>query len=79
MRKKVVANEGAQREAMEKAGMKINDVPDLTPFREAVGTVYEWARGKWGADKVDAVLKGVEEIRAKYPKEGSYYGPSDAK
>jgi len=79
MRKKVVANEGAQREAMEKAGMKINDVPDLTPFREAVQSVYEWARGKWGADKVDAVLKGVEEIRAKYPEEGSYYGPSDAK
>jgi len=74
MRKRVGANEGQQREAMEKAGMKINDVPDLKPFRTAVGTVYEWARGKWGADKVGDVLKRVEEIRKQYPKEGSYVG-----
>jgi TRAP-type C4-dicarboxylate transport system substrate-binding protein len=74
MRKKVGANEGQQREAMEKAGMKINDVPDLAPFRQAMQPVYEWARQKWGADRVDEVLKKVEEIRAKYPKDGSYYG-----
>ena len=74
MRKKVGANEQAQREAMEKAGMMINDVPDLTPFREAVQKVYTWARDKWGADKVDEVLKRVEAIRAKYPKDGSYFG-----
>jgi tripartite ATP-independent transporter DctP family solute receptor len=74
MRKRVGANEGKQREAMEKAGMKINDVSDLKPFREAVGSVYEWARGKWGADKVSEVLKRVEEIRKKYPKDGSYFG-----
>jgi tripartite ATP-independent transporter DctP family solute receptor len=74
MRKRVGANEGKQREAMEKAGMKINDVSDLKPFREAVGSVYEWARGKWGTDKVSEVLKRVEEIRKKYPKDGSYFG-----
>jgi TRAP-type C4-dicarboxylate transport system substrate-binding protein len=74
MRKKVGANEGQQREAMEKAGMKINDVPDLAPFRQAMQPVYEWARQKWGADRVDEVLKKVEEIRAKYPEDGSYFG-----
>ena len=74
MRKKVGANEDSQRKAMEEAGMKINDVPDLTPFREAVQPVYQWAREKWGADKVDDVLKNVEEIRKKYPEAGSYYG-----
>jgi tripartite ATP-independent transporter DctP family solute receptor len=74
IRKRVGANEGKQREAMEKAGLKINDVPSLKPFREAVGSVYEWARGKWGSDKISEVLKRVEEIRKKYPKDGSYFG-----
>lgn len=74
MRKQVGANEDKQREAMEKAGMKINDVPDLTPFRQSVQPVYEWARQKWGADRIDEVLEKVEEIRAKYPEDGSYFG-----
>ena len=74
MRKKVGANEGNQRAEMEKSGMKINDVPDLTPFRESVKPVYQWAKEKWGADKVEEVLKKVEDIRHKYPKEGSYVG-----
>lgn len=74
IRKKVGANEDAQRAAMEKAGMKINDVPDLAPFRESMQKVYTWARGKWGAEKVNEVLKRVEAVRAKYPKDGSYYG-----
>jgi tripartite ATP-independent transporter DctP family solute receptor len=74
MRKKVLANEDSQRAAMEKAGMQINDVNDLTPFRQAVEQVYTWARGKWGADKVDDVLKRVEAVRQQYPKEGSYIG-----
>ncbi len=59
--------------------MKINDVPDLKPFREAVAPVYEWARGKWGESAVNDVLARVEEIRKKYPEEGSYFGPEDAK
>ncbi len=74
MRKKVGANEGKQREVMEKAGMKINDVPDLTPFRQAVQPVYQWAKEKWGADKVDQVLLKVEETRKKYPQDGTYFG-----
>jgi TRAP-type transport system periplasmic protein len=77
MRKKVGANEDAQRAAMEKAGMKINDVPDLKPFREAVQTVYAWARGKWGNDKVNEVLSEVEKIRKKYPVGKVYFGPGD--
>jgi len=74
MRKQVGANEDKQREAMEKAGMKINDVPDLTPFRQSVQPVYEWARQKWGADRIDEVREKVEEIRTKYPEDGSYFG-----
>ena len=74
MRKKVGANEDKQRKAMEDAGMKINDIPDLTPFRQAVQPVYKWAREKWGAERVDGILKMVEEVRAKYPKDGTYYG-----
>lgn len=74
MRKRVGANEDQQRKAMEEAGMKINDVPDLKPFRQAVQPVYSWAREKWGADRVDEVLKKVEEIRAKYPQDGTYFG-----
>ena len=74
IRKKFLASEAFQRTAMEKAGMKINDVPDLTPFREAVQKVYTWAREKWGAAKVDDVLKRVESVRKQYPKEGSYVG-----
>jgi len=52
-------------------------VPDLTPFRKAVEPVYEWARGKWGADKVNEVLANVEEIRKKYPEGTTYFGPED--
>jgi tripartite ATP-independent transporter DctP family solute receptor len=74
MRKRVGANEDQQRKAMEEAGMKINDVPDLTPFRQAVQPVYDWAKEKWGAERVEEVLKKVEEIRAKYPQDGSYFG-----
>jgi tripartite ATP-independent transporter DctP family solute receptor len=74
MRKKIGANEGNQRAAMEKEGMKINDVDDLTPFREAVKPVYQWAKEKWGGDKVEDLLKKIDDIRQKYPEEGSYIG-----
>ena len=74
MRKRVGANEGNQGAAMEKAGMKINDVSDMAPFRKSMEPVYAWAREKWGADKVDEVLKKVEEIRKQYPKDGTYFG-----
>lgn len=74
MRKKNLDTEGKLRAAMEKEGMQINDVPDLTPFRESMKQVYTWARDKWGADKVEEVLKKVDEVRKKYPNEGSYIG-----
>ena len=65
-RKLVGAREDGQRKEMEKAGMKINDVKDLTPFRKAVEPVYEWAKKKWGADKVSELLAEVEKIRKQY-------------
>lgn len=74
-RKKVGANEDDQRKAMEAAGMKINDVADLTPFRTAVEPVYAWAKGKWGADKVNEVLTAVEKVRKEYPAGKIYFGP----
>jgi TRAP-type C4-dicarboxylate transport system substrate-binding protein len=74
-RKKVGANEDDQRKAMEAAGMKINNVTDLTPFRKAVEPVYAWAKGKWGADKVNQVLDAVEKIRKEYPEGKIYFGP----
>jgi tripartite ATP-independent transporter DctP family solute receptor len=76
-RKLMVSNEGDQRKAMEKAGMKINDVPDLTPFRKAVEVVYDWAKKKWGTDKVSETLAEVEKIRKKYPAGKVYFGPED--
>jgi tripartite ATP-independent transporter DctP family solute receptor len=76
-RKKVGANEDDQRKAMEAAGMKINDVADLMPFRKAVEPVYAWAKGKWGADKVDEVLTAVEKVRKEYPAGKTYFGPED--
>jgi tripartite ATP-independent transporter DctP family solute receptor len=76
-RKKVGANEDSQRKAMEAAGMKINDVPDLAPFRKAVEPVYAWAKGKWSADKVNQVLTAVEKVRKEYPAGKVYFGPED--
>jgi tripartite ATP-independent transporter DctP family solute receptor len=76
-RKLIVSNEDKERAAMEKAGMKINDVPDLTPFRKAVEPVYEWAKKKWGADKVSETLAEVEKIRKIYSSGKTYFGPGD--
>jgi tripartite ATP-independent transporter DctP family solute receptor len=76
-RKLMVSNEDSQRKAMEKAGMKINDVPDLKPFRKAVEVVYDWAKKKWGANKVNETLAEVEKIRKKYPQGKVYFGPED--
>ena len=77
-RKLVGSNEDGQGKAMEKAGMKINDVPNLAPFRKAVEVVYDKAKKKWGADKVSELLAEVEKIREKYPVGGKvYFGPED--
>jgi len=79
MRKKVGANEDSQRKAMEAAGMMINDIADLTPFRKTQEPVYEWAKKKWGADKVSTVLSEVEKFRKMYPAGTTYFGVSDKK
>jgi len=77
-RKQVGANEDSQRKEMEKAGMEINEVSDLTPFRKSVEVVYAWAKTKWGEDKVNETLSEVEKIRKKYPVGGkTYFGPGD--
>ena len=78
-RKLVGAGEDGQRKIMEQAGMKINDVPDLTPFRKAVEVVYADAKQKWGADKVNELLAEVEKIKKAYPEGKVYFGPEDAK
>jgi tripartite ATP-independent transporter DctP family solute receptor len=78
-RKLVGSNEDKERKAMEQAGMKINDVPDLTPFRKAVEVVYAKAREKWGADKVNELLAEVEKIKKMYPEGKVYFGPEDNK
>jgi tripartite ATP-independent transporter DctP family solute receptor len=78
-RKLVGSNEDGQRKAMEQAGMKINDVPDLTPFRKAVEMVYAGAKEKWGADKVNELLTEVEKIKKLYPEGKIYFGPEDKK
>lgn len=73
-RRLVVANEGNQRKAMEKAGLKVNDIPDLTPFREKCEVVYQWAESAYPKDKVEEVLEEVAKIRKKYPKGSTYFG-----
>jgi tripartite ATP-independent transporter DctP family solute receptor len=78
-RKLVGSSEDGQRKAMEQAGMKINDVPDLTPFRKAVEVVYAGAKEKWGADKVNELLVEVEKIKKQYPEGKVYFGPGDTK
>jgi len=79
MRKKVGANEDSQRKAMEAAGMKVNDVKDLAAFRKTQEPVYEWAKKKWGAERVSAVMTEVEKYRKMYPAGSTYFGLSDKK
>jgi tripartite ATP-independent transporter DctP family solute receptor len=79
-RKGMGSSENGQRKEMEKAGMKVNDIKDMTPFRKAQQSVYEWAKKKWGADKVTELLAEVEKIRNKYPEGGKvYFSPEDNK
>ena len=52
---------------MEEAGATVT-VPDVGPFREAVETVYEQARGVYG-DDVDKILADAKAIRDKMPAE----------
>jgi tripartite ATP-independent transporter DctP family solute receptor len=45
---------------LEKAGMKINRVPDIAPFRESVKPVYERFRSTIGPDLYDEAMKAVQ-------------------
>lgn len=65
-RKLVRESEDKQLAEMTAKGAKVNR-PNITPFREAVATVYERARGVYGADAVNAVLKAAEDIRKSTP------------
>ena len=46
--------------ALEKKGMKVNTVTDVTPFRNSVKPMYEKFKPSIGADTLNAVLAGVE-------------------
>ena len=79
-RKAVGASEDGQRKEMEKAGMKVNDVTDLAPFRKSVEVVYGMGQEEMGRDKVTELLAEVDKIRKKYPVGGKpYFGPEDSK
>ena len=78
-RKLVGSNEEKERKVMEAAGLKINEVKDLAPFRKAMEVVFTKAKDKWGADKVNELLTEVEKIKKKYPDGAVYFGPEDAK
>lgn len=49
----------ASLEAIKKAGMQVNEVADLAPFREAVTSVYERASGTIGADTIEQVEAAI--------------------
>jgi tripartite ATP-independent transporter DctP family solute receptor len=65
-RKLVRESEDRQLAEMTAKGAKVNR-PNIAPFREAVASVYDRARGVYGAEAVDAVLKAAEEIRKSTP------------
>ncbi|NJM83591.1 MAG: TRAP transporter substrate-binding protein [Tabrizicola sp.] len=58
-------SEAKQLEDLAAAGATVT-VPEIGPFREAVASVYEQARGVYGGE-VDKVLAEAEAIRAKMP------------
>jgi TRAP-type transport system periplasmic protein len=65
-RKLVRASEDKQLAEMTAKGAKVSR-PNITPFREAVASVYDRAKGVYGAEAVDAVLKAAEAIRKAAP------------
>jgi len=65
-RKLVRESEDKQLAEMTEKGAKVNR-PSIGPFREAVSSVYDRARGVYGAEAVNAVLKAAEDIRKSTP------------
>lgn len=51
---------------MEAAGAKVS-TPEIGPFRDAVASVYDKARGVYGAEEVDKILLDAETIREAMP------------
>lgn len=64
-RKLVSESEASQLKEMEAAGAKVS-TPDVGPFRDAVASVYEKARGVYG-DDVDQILADAKAIREAMP------------
>jgi tripartite ATP-independent transporter DctP family solute receptor len=56
----VQENEKDLLKSLAAAGMKINEVPDMKPFRDAVMPVYDRFRGPIGAELLDQALAAVK-------------------
>lgn len=65
-RKLVRESEEKQLSEMTAKGAKVNK-PNVEPFRKAVESVYEKARGVYGKEAVDAALANAAEIRKALP------------
>ncbi|ASJ70521.1 TRAP transporter substrate-binding protein [Granulosicoccus antarcticus] len=65
-RELVKSSVDAQLEEMVTAGAKVS-TPDITPFREAVTSVYDKAREVYGDEVVDSVLADTARIREMKP------------
>ncbi|WP_380058227.1 TRAP transporter substrate-binding protein [Falsihalocynthiibacter sp. SS001] len=61
----VKSSVNSQLEAMEAAGATVS-VPEIGPFRDAVASVYDKARGVYG-EEVDKLLADAENIRTAMP------------
>ena len=64
-RKLVRDSVNSQLEEMKAAGTKIS-TPEIAPFREAVASVYDKAKGIYG-EEVTKVLADAAEVRKKFP------------
>ena len=60
-REKVAENEEKVITQLRERGMKVNEVEDVKPFREAVKPVYERFRDTIGPDLMDTVMQKVNE------------------
>jgi TRAP-type transport system periplasmic protein len=65
-RKLVRESEDRQLAEMTAKGARVNR-PNIAPFREAVASVYERARGAYGAEAVNAALAAADAIRKSTP------------
>jgi TRAP-type transport system periplasmic protein len=65
-RKLVRESEDRQLAEMTLKGAKVSR-PNVTPFREAVASVYDKAKGVYGTEAVDAVLQAADAIRKSTP------------